>query len=93
MGGQDSSRELESIERLNLGAGESSWEIFTVPGLSARSGTLLSPLNDTELLIAGGYCGVRLSDFIVLDTENKQAHSLNVLGAFKFQCTDRAVMT
>ena len=46
---------VETIERLNVAANETNWIYLSIPGLSTRWLPLVAPLNDSELLVAGGY--------------------------------------
>ena len=92
VGGFDGQNWLDTIERLNIGAGERSWNIFTVPGFTARSYPLVCALNENELLIAGGYDGTeQKTDILELDPMNKSADVLPAPAALSFECYNQAI--
>ena len=43
-----------SIERLNVLNGATAWETLHLPEMTARTGAMVSPLNEDTFLIAGG---------------------------------------
>ena len=45
---------LDSIERKNILAEEAAWSIFTVPFLPKIKCSMIHPINETQVLIAGG---------------------------------------
>ena len=43
-----------SIERLNVVTNSSSWEVYQLPDYCERLYPMVSPINDGQILIAGG---------------------------------------
>lgn len=62
---------LDSIERLNVDTRDE-WTMFTIPGLSARTNPLVAPLNDTEVLVAGGH----LTDVFIVNPEERTQRAI-----------------
>lgn len=56
-----------SIERLNVVTNSSSWEIYQLPDYADRLYPMVSPINDGQILIAGGQRSIDLSDAFVLN--------------------------
>ena len=68
VGGWDSSEQgVESIERLNVKADAREWELFNINTISSRRELMVGPLNDREMLVAGGYGSDTLSSVKIVD--------------------------
>ena len=67
---------MNTIERLDIARNSQFWTIFTIEGLSARCRAMASRLNDTELVIAGGYDGDRLSDAVIVKPQEKTCQTV-----------------
>ena len=68
VGGWDSSEQgVESIERLNVKADAREWELFNINAISSRRELMVGPLNDREMLVAGGYGSDTLSSVKIVD--------------------------
>ena len=94
VGGFDGNIWLDTIESLNVQANETSWNIFTVPGFTARSYPLVCPLNENELLVAGGYDGTECkNDIFELCPTTKSADTLAAISPFGFECYNQATST
>ena len=61
------SQGVYSIERLNVVTGLSSWEIYELPDCANRLYPMVSPINDGQILIAGGQRSTDLSDAFLLN--------------------------
>ena len=89
--GYDGKSYLNSIEKIGAGSlisnGRDRWELIqTSPTiLSPRREPAVAPLNNTEIMIFGGYKNSNnLGDVIVFDTKTKQCTKVMSEGASKF---------
>ena len=58
---------LNTIERLEISKNSQFWTIFTIEGFSARCRAVVCRLNDSEMVIAGGFDGNSLADAMIVN--------------------------
>ena len=91
VGGSDPIAFKDSIEQLNVAANALEWIIFQVPGLSIRGQSIVAPLSDTEILVAGGQSGMQMrADALVINLADKSSRLLIERYNFAFVCQNQA---
>ena len=77
-GGYNGETQLDSIESLDTIA-RISWKKFTIRGFTARQATLVAPVNNSQILVAGGFdrSGKYLSEVLLINPERKTLRVLD----------------
>ena len=69
IGGYGGESQLDTIEKLDIVNSGMVWNIFTTPGFTARQNAIVCTINNTQMLVAGGYYNENLlSDALIIDT-------------------------
>lgn len=72
---------LKSIEKVSesslLSDGETAWALFDIAEFTPRAQFYVAPLNDTEIVLMGGYFGTKdLSEVWILDTNTDNCNQV-----------------
>lgn len=88
--GGDGSELLSSIEQLDIENNKRNWKLIDLPApFTPRLELMVSPLNETQLLIAGGS---KNKDAIVLDQSDMIPRLIKTTSQGSFNCFSRSVM-
>ena len=95
--GFDGDLNLHSIEMMDCGPKPPnvarSWQLIQSDMISPRQAPAVSPLNETSIVVLGGWHNGHLSDVIILNTvEGNAERVLHTQADFGFQCRSTSMM-